>query len=172
MDLLLEVEELGWLEQYVDADNFRRTCLYLTSTSAYLPEPDDKAVLYTAFSIYIKVCFAHFCSDWRTAAHGRNFARSRLLVLILSISAVQHVCVEGEPHLLQLGLKAAVLEGTAEAHVLHGDVRPQLLASRCQRFHLPCSGESMARCFDHGPQAGRHRACGGGGSQVRGVSGC
>ena len=55
VDLLLEVEELGWLEQYVDKDNYRRTCLYLTSTSAYLPEPDDTTVLHTAFSIYMKV---------------------------------------------------------------------------------------------------------------------
>ena len=55
VDLLLEVEELGWLEQYVGADNYRRTCLYLTSTSAYLPEPDDMTVLHTAYSIYMKV---------------------------------------------------------------------------------------------------------------------
>lgn len=55
VDLLLEVEELGWLEQYVDNENYRRTCLYLTSTSAYLPEPDDKTVLHTAYSIYMKV---------------------------------------------------------------------------------------------------------------------
>ena len=55
VDLLLEVEELGWLEQYIDEENYRRTCLYLTSTSAYLPEPDDKTVLHTAYSIYMKV---------------------------------------------------------------------------------------------------------------------
>ena len=57
VDLLIEIEQLEWLEQYVDADNFRRTCLYLTSTSAYLPEPDDRHVLHTAYAIYMKVCF-------------------------------------------------------------------------------------------------------------------
>ena len=54
MDLLLEVDQLGWLEQHVDVANYARTCLYLVSTCAYLPEADDRAVLHAAFSIYKK----------------------------------------------------------------------------------------------------------------------
>ena len=55
MDLLLEVEQLGWLEQHVDEGNYVRTCLYLVSTCAYLPEADDRTVLHVAYSIYQKV---------------------------------------------------------------------------------------------------------------------
>ena len=55
MDVLLEVDQLGWLEQYVDAQNYARTCLYLVSCCSYLPEADDRAVLHAAFSIYMKV---------------------------------------------------------------------------------------------------------------------
>ncbi|GLC40481.1 hypothetical protein PLESTB_000708900 [Pleodorina starrii] len=52
VDLLLEVESLDLLESHVDEKNFGRTCLYLTSCCAYLPEPDDAAVLRLALRIY------------------------------------------------------------------------------------------------------------------------
>jgi len=42
------VDQLDLLADYVDAGNYARTCLYLTSTSAYLPEPDDHLVLVKA----------------------------------------------------------------------------------------------------------------------------
>ena len=54
VDLLLEVEKLEWLAQYVDDKNYMRTCLYLVSCCAYLAEPDDTAVLQTAYDLYIK----------------------------------------------------------------------------------------------------------------------
>lgn len=54
MDLLLEVEKLEWLVHHIDAKNYARTCLYLVSCCAYLPEGDDKAVLQTAYDIYTK----------------------------------------------------------------------------------------------------------------------
>jgi 26S proteasome regulatory subunit N1 len=41
----LQVDQLDLLSEYVDGGNYSRTCLYLTSTSAYLPEPDDRLVL-------------------------------------------------------------------------------------------------------------------------------
>lgn len=44
VDLLLEVDQLDQLEQYVDDKNFARTCLYLTSCCNYLPEPEDTQV--------------------------------------------------------------------------------------------------------------------------------
>ena len=54
MDLLLETEKLEWLVQHIDARNFARTCLYLTSCCAYLPEDDDSKVMQTAYQIYAK----------------------------------------------------------------------------------------------------------------------
>jgi hypothetical protein len=44
VDLLLEVDQLDQLEQYVDDKNYGRTCLYLVSCCTYLPEPDDMQV--------------------------------------------------------------------------------------------------------------------------------
>lgn len=41
----LQVEQLAMLVQYVDASNYGRACLYLVSTCAYLPPPDDQEVL-------------------------------------------------------------------------------------------------------------------------------
>ncbi|KAF3962531.1 hypothetical protein ACB098_06G115700 [Castanea mollissima] len=54
VDLLMEVEDLDLLIEHVDSTNFRRTCLYLTSSARYLPGPDDMLVLDIAFMIYIK----------------------------------------------------------------------------------------------------------------------
>lgn len=55
VDLLLEVDHLEWLIQHVDEKNYRRACLYLISCCSYLPEPDDTAVLDTAYHIFIKL---------------------------------------------------------------------------------------------------------------------
>ncbi|KAK2976945.1 hypothetical protein RJ640_028748 [Escallonia rubra] len=54
VDLLMEVEDLDLLVEHVDKTNFRRTCLYLTSSARYLPGPDDMLVLDIAYMIYIK----------------------------------------------------------------------------------------------------------------------
>lgn len=55
VDLLLEVERLESLTQYVDDKNYGRTCLYLVSCCNYLPEPEDAAVLQAAHTIYSKM---------------------------------------------------------------------------------------------------------------------
>jgi len=55
VDLLLEVDKLDWMLEHVDEKNFRRACLYLVSCCSYLPEPDDAAVLQTAYHIYTKL---------------------------------------------------------------------------------------------------------------------
>ncbi|RDY11278.1 26S proteasome non-ATPase regulatory subunit 2-like A, partial [Mucuna pruriens] len=52
VDLLMEVEDLDMLSGHVDKTNFKRTCLYLTSSARYLPGPDDMLVLDIAYSIY------------------------------------------------------------------------------------------------------------------------
>ncbi|KAL9454689.1 hypothetical protein AB3S75_010150 [Citrus x aurantiifolia] len=54
VDLLMEVEDLDLLVEHVDATNFKRTCLYLTSAAKYLPGPDDMLVLDIAYMIYLK----------------------------------------------------------------------------------------------------------------------
>ncbi|KAL0443958.1 UNVERIFIED_CONTAM: 26S proteasome non-ATPase regulatory subunitA [Sesamum latifolium] len=54
VDLLMEVEDLDLLVEHVDSANYKRTCLYLTSSAKYLPGPDDMLVLDIAHSIYMK----------------------------------------------------------------------------------------------------------------------
>jgi len=54
VDLLLEVDDVAAVLEHVDDKNCARTALYLTSAAAFLPEPDDKAVLTTAFAAYMK----------------------------------------------------------------------------------------------------------------------
>lgn len=52
VDLLMEVDALSKLPVHANADNYERVCNYLKSCAAYVPEPDDQAVLSTALQIY------------------------------------------------------------------------------------------------------------------------
>lgn len=74
VDLLLEVEQLGWLQKHVDAANAGRTCLYLVSCCAYLPEADDMAVLRTAYAIHL--AHAKFPDAMRLALKLNDQART------------------------------------------------------------------------------------------------
>ncbi|GAM20101.1 hypothetical protein SAMD00019534_032760 [Acytostelium subglobosum LB1] len=54
-DLLLEVEQLPKLFNFIDENNYPRVCLYLTSAAYYVPGPDDINILKVVVEIYIKV---------------------------------------------------------------------------------------------------------------------
>jgi len=54
-DLLMEVESVHKLEDYIDQSNYSRVGLYLQSCASYLPEPEDKHVLKVATKLYVKV---------------------------------------------------------------------------------------------------------------------
>merc|ERR1712117_152414 len=53
-DLLMEVEQLDLLQQYVDQDAYNRVCLYLVSCVPFVPEPENTNLLKTAFQIFRK----------------------------------------------------------------------------------------------------------------------
>ncbi|XP_022694054.1 26S proteasome non-ATPase regulatory subunit 2-like, partial [Varroa jacobsoni] len=53
-DLLMEVEQLGLLEEFVDAEAYPRVCRYLISCVPYVPDPDNLALMRTALSIFMK----------------------------------------------------------------------------------------------------------------------
>lgn len=53
VDLLLEIECIDKLTQFVDESTFARVCLYMVSCVPLLAPPDDSSFLHTAFSIYI-----------------------------------------------------------------------------------------------------------------------
>ncbi|KAN0021543.1 hypothetical protein ACTFIU_010150 [Dictyostelium citrinum] len=54
-DLLLEVEQLSKIFQYIDENNYSRVCLYLFKCSYYVPGPDDINILKVCVEIYIKM---------------------------------------------------------------------------------------------------------------------
>jgi len=64
-DLLMEVEQLDQLEQYVDDAAYNRVCLYLVSCVPYVPDPENTNLLKTALSIFRK--FKQFPQAMRLA---------------------------------------------------------------------------------------------------------
>lgn len=53
-DLVMEVEQLDQLLQYVDESAYPRVCLYLTSCVPYVPDPENTNLLRTALDIFKK----------------------------------------------------------------------------------------------------------------------
>lgn len=53
VDLLLEIENIEKLPQYLDNATYARVCLYMVSCVPLLAPPDDTAFLHTAYSIYL-----------------------------------------------------------------------------------------------------------------------
>ncbi|KAJ3322676.1 proteasome regulatory particle base subunit, partial [Gonapodya sp. JEL0774] len=54
-DLLLELESLDKLPQFVDKNTYTRVCLYLTSCVPFVAPPDDVSILKTTHAIYRKI---------------------------------------------------------------------------------------------------------------------
>ncbi|CAD6975588.1 unnamed protein product [Tilletia controversa] len=54
VDLLLEIDSIDQLPQFVDKDTYARVCLYMVSCVPLLPPPDDVLFLRTAHDIYRK----------------------------------------------------------------------------------------------------------------------
>lgn len=53
-DLLMEIEKLNLLEQYVDESAYQRVCLYLTSCVPYVADPENSTLLHVACKLYQK----------------------------------------------------------------------------------------------------------------------
>ncbi|KAB0801142.1 hypothetical protein PPYR_05496 [Photinus pyralis] len=53
-DLLMEIERLDLLEQYVDENVYPRVCLYLTSCVPYVADPENTTLLQTALHLFRK----------------------------------------------------------------------------------------------------------------------
>ncbi|XP_030600247.1 26S proteasome non-ATPase regulatory subunit 2 isoform X3 [Archocentrus centrarchus] len=53
-DLLMEIERLDMLEDYIDENAYAKVCLYLTSCVSYVPEPENSALLRCALNIFRK----------------------------------------------------------------------------------------------------------------------
>lgn len=53
VDLLLEIEAVEKLPQFVDENTYERVCQYMVACVPLLPPPEDVAFLQTAYSIYL-----------------------------------------------------------------------------------------------------------------------
>ena len=53
-DLLMEIEHVDLLSDYVEKETYQRVCLYFLSCVPYVPEPEDSILLKSAFKIYLK----------------------------------------------------------------------------------------------------------------------
>lgn len=53
VDLLLEIEAIEKLPQFVDENTYKRVCQYIVACVPLLPPPEDIAFLQTAYSIYL-----------------------------------------------------------------------------------------------------------------------
>ncbi|CAC5368757.1 PSMD2 [Mytilus coruscus] len=53
-DLLMEIEKLDILKNYVDENAYPRVCLYLTSCVPYVPDPENITLMKTAVDLYRK----------------------------------------------------------------------------------------------------------------------
>ncbi|KAF7287448.1 regulatory particle non-ATPase 1 [Rhynchophorus ferrugineus] len=53
-DLLMEIERLDLLEEYVDENIYQRVCLYLTSCVPYVADPENTTLLQTALLLFRK----------------------------------------------------------------------------------------------------------------------
>ncbi|XP_067655757.1 26S proteasome non-ATPase regulatory subunit 2-like [Haliotis asinina] len=64
-DVLMEMEKLDLLTDYVDENAYPRVCLYLTSCVPYVPDPENMVLLKTAVDLYRK--FKQFPQALRSA---------------------------------------------------------------------------------------------------------
>lgn len=53
-DLLLEVERIEAITDFLDAANFDRVCLYLANFANFVPGPEDKKILHIVLNLYRK----------------------------------------------------------------------------------------------------------------------
>lgn len=53
VDLLLEIESIEKLPQFVDENTYERVCQYMVACVPLLPQPEDVSFLQTAYSIYL-----------------------------------------------------------------------------------------------------------------------
>lgn len=53
-DLLMEIEQVELMVDYVEKETYQRVCLYLLSCVPYVPEPEDTILIKQAMNIYLK----------------------------------------------------------------------------------------------------------------------
>ncbi|VDN26391.1 unnamed protein product [Gongylonema pulchrum] len=79
-DLLIEIERLDLLSEYVEEIDHGRVCLYLLSCSPLMPDPDNEILIKTAMNIYRKF--------------GKNFDALRCAIMLNAVSTMREIVLE------------------------------------------------------------------------------
>lgn len=86
-DLLMEIERLDLLEEYVDESAYPRVCLYLQSCVAFVPEPEDVTILQVALNLSRKF--------------NRHTQAMRLALMLNNIELIEKIFTEPKDSALQ-----------------------------------------------------------------------
>lgn len=86
-DLLMEIERLDLLEQYVDENIYQRVCLYLTSCVPYVPDPENVTLLQTALILLNK--FKQYPQSLRLAMQLNDHSLTEEIFTSCTDTAVQ-----------------------------------------------------------------------------------
>ncbi|OQR71238.1 26S proteasome non-ATPase regulatory subunit 2-like [Tropilaelaps mercedesae] len=86
-DLLMEVEQLGLLEEFVDVEAYPRVCRYLISCVPYVPDPDNLALMRTSLSIFMK--FTNYPDALRLAMQLNDIDRVTEIFMKCEDTAIQ-----------------------------------------------------------------------------------
>ncbi|XP_054714152.1 26S proteasome non-ATPase regulatory subunit 2-like [Uloborus diversus] len=86
-DLVMEIERLDMLDQYVDEDAFPRVALYLTSCVAYVSEPENTNLLLCALQLFRK--FKRYPEALRVAMQLNDISLIEEIFLSCKDSSIQ-----------------------------------------------------------------------------------
>eukprot|EP00128_Syssomonas_multiformis_P017422 Colp12_sorted_trinity150504_noHs@33728 len=116
-DLLMEIERLDLLEQFVDKEAYQRVCLYLVSCVPYVAEPEDSALLKTALGIFRK--FDKYPSALALAIELNDLALVKEVFNACTDSAVrkQMAFMLGRQHIFLEDVEDDLLETISNLHL-------------------------------------------------------
>ncbi|VDK77497.1 unnamed protein product [Onchocerca ochengi] len=132
-DLLIEIEKLDLLSEYVEEVDHGRVCLYLLSCSPLMPDPDNEILIKTAMNIYRKF--------------GKNFDALRCAIMLNAVSTMREIVLSTKDILEQKQM--AILLGRHQIFLeLEGVENGDKLMELNSNTNLHAYFHSLARELD------------------------
>ncbi|KAK6111696.1 Proteasome/cyclosome repeat family protein [Brugia pahangi] len=132
-DLLIEIERLDLLSEYVEEVDHGRVCLYLLSCSPLMPDPDNEILIKTAMNIYRKF--------------GKNFDALRCAIILNAVPIMREIVLSTKDILEQKQM--AILLGRHQIFLdLEGVENGEKLMELNSNANLHTYFHSLARELD------------------------
>ncbi|KAM3729221.1 26S proteasome non-ATPase regulatory subunit [Dirofilaria immitis] len=132
-DLLIEIERLDLLSEYVEEVDHGRVCLYLLSCSPLMPDPDNEILIKAAMNIYRKF--------------GKNFDALRCAIMLNAVPTMREIVLSTKDILEQKQM--AVLLGRHQIFLeLEGVENGDKLMELNSNANLHTYFHSLARELD------------------------